>query len=411
MTEQVSLSIERIGARGDGVAAGPDGAVYVPFALPGETWVRHGDGTFECVSQSAHRREAPCPYFTRCGGCVGQHMDRETYAAWKTGLVTEAFAHQGIAVEPHALWQADEGTRRRVVLTAISRGGVVELGFREAGSHALVNIDRCLVAEARIVSVFGVVRELVASLARGRSERFEARVAVLAADNGLDVVIVPEDKLALASNMRAVLAEVGTRAGLLRLTVAGQDVMQQGEPVLAMSGVDVIVPPGVFLQAVGTAEAYMADRVCEALKRAKSVADLFCGAGAFSFGLARRAKVFASDSDGEALAALEHAKRHAKGLKPIEVRRRDLFREPLSRGELNAFDGIVFDPPRAGAAAQAEAIAKSKVPVVAAVSCNPATLARDARTLIDGGYRLESVQPVDQFVYSAHVEVVAVFRR
>lgn len=410
MAEFRQLTINGLGGKGDGFAEHDDGRVFIPGALPGEVWRRTVDGTFALVTASAARAVPPCAHFGTCGGCIAQHMDDDLYVHWKTAQVTDAFALQGLAIEAKPLWRAGSGTRRRVTFSAEIRSGKALIGFRAAGSHDLVAIEMCPVAEPRIVAALPLLRDL-SQVAAAKGQMTEARISVLAADNGLDVAIDSDPVAPLDAATRQALANTALAGGVVRLTIDGHEVMQLGKPRLAMGGVDVEIPPGVFLQAFAAAEAFMAQQVVKALGRARAVADLFCGVGAFSFPIAARARVHACDSDPGALGALSHAMRHAKGLKPIEVRRRDLFREPLSRGELAAFDGVVFDPPRAGAIAQATALAKSKVPVVAAVSCHPATLARDARVLIDGGYRLESVQPIDQFVYSSHVEVVAVFRR
>ena len=206
-------------------------------------------------------------------------------------------------------------------------------------------------------------------------------------------------------------APLDQAAGILRLTVGRDEIFQLDQPIIDIGGIQVPVPEGAFLQAVPQAEAFMASRVVDAVTRARTVADLFAGIGTLTFPIADRARVSAYDSDADGLAALAYAARHSSGLKPVTVRRRDLFREPLSRGELNAFDAVIFDPPRAGAAAQAKALARSRVGVVVAVSCNPATLARDARTLSGGGYQLVALDLVDQFLYSAHLEAVAVFKR
>ena len=238
----------------------------------------------------------------------------------------------------------------------------------------------------------------------------ETRVHVVLADNGLDADVTGVS-VELTAGARQELARLAVLGDILRLRVGGEEIYQREQPVLRVGGVDVRLPANVFLQAVAEAEAFLAAAVVKGLGRARSVADLFSGLGTFTLPLATRARVLAADYQSEAVEALQHAVRHAKGLKPVECLRRDLFREPLSRGELNVFDGVVFDPPRAGAAAQCQSLAKSKVPVVVAVSCNPATLARDLRTLIDGGYILERVTPVDQFLYSAHIEAVAVLRR
>ena len=422
MDERLVLNIEHLGSQGVGVAQAPGGAggdapIYVPFALPGEAWAKQPDGRFERVSVAPDRVQPACAHFGECGGCIAQHMSETLYADWKVGLIRQAFAHHGIEHTIAPLWKAAAGSRRRIVLSAQLRAQRVRLGFRASSSHVIVEIGECTIAVPTIVKALPLLTDLLRVVASGMpasalagAAPAEARVHVLAAENGLDVVIevVGCSPSAAQRQEMARLADLG---GLLRLRLGVSEIFQRGAPVLLIDGVQVPVAADGFVQAVAGAEVHMARLATKALGRAKRIADLFSGLGAFTLPLAKRARVLAVDSDGDAVASLDQAVRHTQGRKPVDVLRRDLFREPLSRGELNAFDGVVFDPPRAGAAAQSEALAKSKVPVVVAVSCNPATLARDLRTLLDGGYRLVSVNPVDQFLYSAHVEVVAVLRR
>lgn len=406
------LAITRLGARGDGIAETQAGRVFVPFALPGETWRQAWDDSFERVGPPAPaRREPPCPHFGVCGGCLAQHMDAETYSAWKRQIAIDAFAHQGIAIEPRSLWQAPEASRRRVTLTA-HRGndGVLRLGYRQAASHDFCAIESCLIADPRITAGLDALAGLADIVSKAMKKPNDLRVAVVAASNGLAVAI-DADGRSLGANKRRALAEQAENAAIIRLTVGHDEIIQSDRPTIEVGAISVPVPEGAFLQAVPAAEAHMAALVVDGVGRAKSVADLFAGLGTLALPLAARARVSAYDSDADALAALEHAVRHASGLKPVDVRRRDLYREPLSRGELNAFNAVVFDPPRAGASAQAEALARSKVPVVVAVSCNPATLARDVRTLLDGGYQLTTLDLIDQFLFSSHLEAVAVLRR
>ena len=408
---EAPVLIERIGARGDGVAETPAGRIFVPYALPGETWAwTAAEGWQRSGAASPDRRAAPCPHFGSCGGCVAQHMNAETYRAWKQQIAVDAFAHQGLEIETPTLWQAPEASRRRVTFAAVRIGGRIRLGYREAGSHALCAIETCLIADQRITNRLDDLAALVDIIAGAGAKLDDMRIGVVAAANGL-AVAVDADGRRLGPGERAALAKGAEAAGILRLTIGRDEIVQLDQPVIDIGGARVPVPDAAFLQAVPAAEAFMASRVVDAVARAKRVADLFAGLGTLTLPLAARARVAAFDSDPEALAALEHATRHASGLKPVEIRRRDLFREPLSRGELNAFDAVVFDPPRAGAAAQAKALARSTVGTVVAVSCNPATLARDARTLVDGGYRLVAIDLVDQFLYSPHLEAVAVFKK
>lgn len=405
-----TFAIVGLGAQGDGIAGGDAEATFIANALPGERWRRAPDGTFERLSAAPDRVEAPCPQFGVCGGCVAQHMSDALYTEWKTDQVRQALAHQGIDCDIGPLWRAAPGSRRRVVLSADVAGGRVRLGFRAARSHELVEISTCTIAAAEIVQALPGLRDVVAEVNRAGCFTEATRLHVLRADNGIDV-LVDGVQGRLSAAARAALAAIAADGGLLRLRIGEDEIYQSAQPILQVAGADLRVPAGVFVQAVGAAEAVMAQIATKALGRAKRVADLFGGLGTFALPIARRAHVVAVDNQPDAVATLAEAVRHVQGLKPIESLRRDLFREPLSRNELNQFDGVVFDPPRAGALAQSQALAKSKVPCLVAVSCNPATLARDLRCLIDGGYALKAVTPIDQFLYSAHIEAVAVLRR
>lgn len=407
------LTIARLGAQGDGIAETPAGPLYVPFALPGET-VRatvEGDrGRLSEIVVASPERIAPvCRHFTACGGCVAQHMAPAAYAAWKTEQVVAAFRGHGLDVVLQPLVSVGLGARRRVTLAAErTLEGGVRMGFHAAGTHDIVDLAECPVTASRIVAALGGLRQLVEPLLPRRDA---VRVAVTACDNGLDVDVGGVSR-ELKPDLRARLASEASAIGLVRLSVEGDPVVAMAPPRVACAGVDVTPAPGAFLQAAAAAEARMAELIVAALpKRRKHVADLFCGLGAFSFALARQSAVAAYDGDAAAIASLQEAQRHVQGSKPITAKVRDLFREPLSRKELEAFDAVVLDPPRAGARDQCEMLAKSKVGTVVAVSCNPATLARDVRCLVDGGYKLAELTPVDQFLFSAHIEAVAVLRR
>ena len=397
----------RLGAQGDGVAATGREPLFVPFALPGEQW-RVAEGGVERLTDSPERRQPVCRHFGRCGGCSAQHMSDRLYGEWKRDIVSEAFRHRGIDAEVGALRRVGPRSRRRAFLGVARQAGGVVIGFREQGRHTLVDLEECPVLDPRIVIAIGALKEM-ARLAMPGGEG--GRLVVTRLDHGLDVSFDNGLK-GLTPEARAELAALAQAAGLVRLTVGGEPIMLGGAPTVTIAGVAVEAGPGVFLQAVPEAEALLIDLVLNAIPRkARKIADLFSGLGTFTFALARQAPVAAFDGDKRAVGALIAAAKRAQGLKPIEARVRDLFREPLSARELDLFDAIVFDPPRAGAAAQAERIAKSKVALVVAVSCNPATLARDAKTLIDGGLRMGPVTPIDQFLFSAHVEAVTVFQR
>ena len=400
------MDIVRLGAQGDGIAETPAGPLYVPFALPGERVRTSGEGLPQLLSPpSGDRRDPICRHFGSCGGCVAQHMGEDLYARWKRAIVVEAFRQRGLEPEVAALVPVSAASRRRAVFTAKRAGSKIVLGYHGRRSHELFDLEECPVLRPEIVAQLAALRA-IAGLATGG----EVRLTVLATPAGLDVAIEAERG---AFNAKATAQPTRTAAEhrLARVSVNGETVLERAAPSLALGGTEVIPPPGAFVQAAAEAEAAMAALVAAAAGKARRVADLFCGAGTFTFPLARTARVLAIDGDKAAITALSAAARRVQGLKPIETKVRDLFQTPLSARELEGLDAVIFDPPRAGAAAQAEQLARSRVPVVAAVSCNPATLARDARTLVDGGYRLRAVTPVDQFLFSAHVEAVAVFER
>ena len=409
MSDERELLIARLGAQGDGVAETTGAPVFVPFALPGERVIADVDGArgrlLRVLQPSPERIEPVCRHFGTCGGCVVQHMSANVYRAWKRDLVVSAFAARGLDVTVGDLVEPG-GKRRRAVLSAERSDNGVAIGFHEAQSHALVAITECPVLDPKIVAAIPALKTLIAPLI----SKLGARLIVTATKSGLDVLLDGIERK-LTPDVRSRLASEASALQLARLAIGNDVVVETLPPLLTFATADVVLSPGCFVQAVAEAESEMARRILVAVGKVKSVADLFCGVGAFTFPLAARAKVLAFDGNQPAIAALNAAAKKATGLKPITARVRDLFREPLSPLELNEHDAIVFDPPRAGAEAQAQRLARSKVKTVVAASCNPATLARDARHLVDGGYKIESVTPIDQFVYSAHVEVVAVFRR
>lgn len=408
MSDGQNIEITRLGAQGDGVAETADGPVYVPFALPGERWRLRDGAPPEQLSQSPDRKVPICRHFGSCGGCMSQHMSERLYGEWKQGIVADAFAHRGIVADIQPMRRVAPGSRRRAFLGVERRGRHVLIGFREEGQHRLVDMAECPVLDHSIVAALPQLREM-ARIAMPPEK--SGRLIVTRLDAGLDVAFDNGIKM-LSPEERARLAALADAARLVRLTVAGDLVVQRGRPALTIGGVAMEPPPSIFLQAVPQAETMLIDLVLAALpKKAKRVCDLFSGVGTFALPMASKVAVAAFDSDKRAIHTLDHAVKQTQGLKPVEATVRDLFREPLSARELDAFDCAVFDPPRAGGATQAERLAKSKVPVVIAVSCAPATLARDARTLIDGGYTMGPVTPIDQFLFSPHIEAIVVFRK
>lgn len=397
MTE---IIIQSMGQHGDGIAEVGGERVFVPFTLPGERVeiAREGErGTLlRILEPSAERAEPISPYFGACGGCSLQHMNRASYAAFKRGLVVTALAHAGVEVEVAPLVDATGVGRRRATLHVRKAGA----GYMRAKSHEVLDIDACPILVPTLSRLAPKIARALQPIAGDCDASFTLT------DTGIDLSVKSERKL-----KPVVLSEFARTHRLARLTFNGDPVYMAQPPAIRMGKAMVEIPPGSFLQATAAAEETLARLVAEGVGKVKSVADLFSGVGPFALRLAEGARVYAADSDRQGIAALVKAFNHVQGLKPIEARMRDLFRDPLAPIELNPFDAVVFDPPRAGAEAQAKELARSKVKTVVAVSCEPKTFARDAAILIEGGYRLESVTPVDQFAWSTHVEVVGVFRR
>ncbi len=406
--------IARLGSRGDGIADTPAGALYVPYALPGETievdpWPGHPDRRhlIKVDSASPDRIAAICPHFGVCGGCALQHLATARYRTWKRALVTGALAAAGLEAAVDDLIDAHGEGRRRAVFHA-RRGGrdVLEVGFAALKAHHVVAIDRCPILAPGLDGAIETAWAIAEALAGARKP---LDIQVTATDAGLDVDVRGSGPL--PSARVAELAQIAERRRLARLTRHGEILAQRVPPTLRIGRAQVVLPPGAFLQATAAGETALARLVAAHCQDARSVADLFCGVGPFALRLAERIRVTAADNDADAVAALRCAAAGAQGLKPIEALARDLFRRPLVPAELKGFEAVVFDPPRQGADAQARELAASVVPTIVAVSCNPATFARDARILVDGGYRLMRLTPVDQFLYSAHVELVAQFQR
>jgi 23S rRNA (uracil1939-C5)-methyltransferase len=408
------LTIIDLGHRGDGVAEGDGGPLYVPYTLPGETVevegvTGHPDRRhlLRVEHASAERVQPVCPHFGECGGCAMQHWRPDRYGDWKRETLVRALEHAGLAVPVGDLIDAHGEGRRRATFHARRTGhDILAVGYMAARAHRIVAIDRCPILSRSMEGAIKAAWSVAEAL--GPTTK-PLDIQVTASDAGLDVDV--RGSGSLSSRATAALARVADMHRLARLTRHRELVVQRAVPTLRIGKATVALPPGVFLQATAAGEATLARLVTEYVGDAKSVADLFCGLGPFALRLAETARVRAADSDAPAVAALRQAVANTSGLKPLEADARDLFRRPLVPEELKRIEAVVFDPPRQGAEAQARQLAASAVPLVVAVSCNAATFARDARILVDGGYRLDAVTPVDQFRYSPHVEIVARFVR
>jgi 23S rRNA (uracil1939-C5)-methyltransferase len=404
------LVIDYIGHRGDGIADGPDGPLYVPGTLPGEAIevediAGHPDRRqlLRIDTPSAERIAPICPHFGVCGGCAVQHWRSEHYRAWKRDLVVAALRQVDIEAQIADLIDAHGDGRRRAVFHA-RRGthDVLEVGFSAARAHHVVAINRCPVLAPSLDGALKAAWAIAEALGPAAKP---LDIQVTATDSGLDIDVRGSGPL--TARLNTALARVAEVQGLARLTRHRELVAQQRPPTLRIGKATVLLPAATFLQATAAGEAALARLVLDFCAGAGAVADLFAGVGPFALRLGEGARVLALDDDEAAVGALKRAATTTASLKPVEAERRDLFRRPLAMEELEDFDAVVFDPPRQGAQAQSRALAASGVPVIVAVSCNPGTFARDMRVLIDGGYRPTMVTPVDQFRYSAHVEIVA----
>jgi 23S rRNA (uracil1939-C5)-methyltransferase len=407
------LVIERLGHRGEGIARSDQGLVFVPFALPGETVIAEIEGErgrlVDIVEASPERVEPFCRFFGRCGGCVAQTLAPDAYARWKRGLVETALRNAGLELEVAPLVDAHGAGRRRVTFHARSEGGAVRLGFMQARSHEIVEIDCCPLLDPGLARAPAVAEALARALAAGGKP---LDVAITLTTGGLDVDL--RGAGALKESETLALLDLAERHDLARLANHGRLVALRRSPAVAVGELLVIPPSGAFLQATAQGEAEIASRIEAAIGvGAARIADLFCGVGAFALRLAARTQVTAVDCDAAAIEALDKAARAA--LRPIAATTRDLFRSPLVAEELARFDALVFDPPRAGAPAQAREmareIARSRVRRVVAVSCDAQSFARDAAILREGGFVAGVGTPIDQFRHSPHVEIVAAFER
>lgn len=399
--------IDHLGRAGDGVCLKGDQKHFIPFALPGESgsfnessfWVVDGDA-------SSHRIDPFCPYFKRCGGCVAQHMDEGLYRNWKTEGVRRALEQAKLPPDIHDFIDAHGAGRRRVTLHARWHEGVYHVGFMRAKSHDLVEIDTCPVLVPALVHAPQIARDLCKAMVNCRKP---LDIMMTATQGGLDVDIRGMGDI--SDRVRQNLIFQTQQLDLARLSIHGELILEQRSPFIQIGSHKVTPPASGFMQATDTGERALLELVEQACSKVKSVVDLFAGFGPFTLHLAQNRHVHAVESFQPAVQALDKALRQAKGLKPVTYELRDLMRRPLLEPELNKFDVVLLDPPRAGAEAQVQRLAKSKVPLVISVSCDAGTFARDTAILVSGGYHLERVTLVDQFKYSAHIEIVGILKK
>jgi 23S rRNA (uracil1939-C5)-methyltransferase len=406
----VRLTIDRLGHHGDGIAMGEYGPIYVPGCLPGEEvegdLVKDTLTNVRIVTPSANRVKQPCAHARTCGGCLIQHVSDEFVAEWKQGIVVGALAAQGVSAKFRPITISPARSRRRATLSARKTKGGVQMGFHARGSDTLVSVPNCQLLHPDLIAAFPALEMLVKL---GGSRTAEVQLTVTRSLAGADVAVTGGKPLDAALQME--MARLCEAHKIARLTWNGETVAMRAAPVQRFGRALVVPPPGAFLQATAEGETALLQAVALAIGSARKVVDLFAGSGTFSIPLAERAEVHAVEGEATMIAALEKGARMAEGLKRLATEVRDLFRRPLEPDEFKGVEAVVIDPPRAGAEAQVAVLAKTAVPVIAYVSCNPATFARDARVLVEAGYQLDWVQVVDQFRWSSHVELAARFSR
>lgn len=410
----VPLTINEIGAKGDGVATHDGEAVYVPKTAPGdviEAAIKGGRGIVQkIVTRSPVRAHPPCPYFDKCGGCSLQHVTPEFYREWKIAKVKTALARAG--VEPEVWGEPvflPAATRRRTTMTAIRTNSGVTLGYNEGRSHNVLNIERCLVLGPELEEKMQALRPF---LPRLMGDAKNCDITLQYAGGGFDLVLTGrlQKRGRFSFEQDEAFGELAEKLDIARISYREKDfrppeiILARALIVKKFGELSVALPPGTFLQASEEGEQALTALVMNYAQGGTKFLDLFSGCGTFSGPLLALGPVTSIDGDAPATYALAQTKHPG-----LSATRRDLFKNPLKESELGAFDTIVFDPPRAGAAAQTAFLASSETRRIIGVSCNPASFARDAKTLTDGGYTLASLTLVDQFVWSAHVEIAGLF--
>lgn len=399
------VTIQRLGHLGDGIADGP---VYASRVLPGEIIDGDRDGDRiarpKIITPSEHRVSAPCRHYKSCGGCALQHASDGFVSDWKADVVRQALAAQGVDAPIRNVITSLPRSRRRATFSGrrLKSGPVV--GFHAPGSDAVTAVPDCHLLTSELIAGIPACDALVSALG---SRKGEMRFEVTASDSGLDVHVI--GGRTLVRDDWEPLARLAGDHGLARLSVDGDIVVEHRPPTLGFDGITVAPPAGAFLQATDTGEKALRDGVLQAVTGASRIVDLFAGCGTFALPLARMAEVRAVEGERSLTAAMDDAWRKAAGLKTLTTETRDLFRRPLLPDEIERFDAVVIDPPRAGADAQTRAIADAKPAQIAFVSCNPTTFARDAKILTDAGYSLDWIDVVDQFRWATHVELVTGF--
>ncbi len=403
----MQLEIRRLGHLGDGIADGP---VFVPRTLPGEVVSGEVSGqrmlSPSIVTPSPNRVSPPCRHYRACGGCSLQHASDKFVTQWKVDVVQAALAAHGLEVKIRNISTSPPRSRRRATFSGRRLKSGPIIGFHAPGSGAVSAVPDCRLLRPELIGAAEACKDFVEQLG---TRKGEMRFALSHTEAGVDVN-VEGGRVATGADI-AKLASLASGHGLARLSLAGETIATFKTPSQRFQGIEVAPPPGAFLQATAEGETALTEAVLSVFEGAGSVADLFSGCGTFALPLAKTNEVHAVEAEASLLAALDAGWRGAKGLKRVSSEARDLFRRPLLPDELSCFDGVVIDPPRAGAEAQMREFASGRVAQVVSISCNPVTFARDAAILVGAGYQIEWLDMVDQFLWSPHIELVALFQK
>ncbi len=406
----MTLTIDRLSLLADGVAHGPEGTVHVAMALPGETVegrVENGRiAAPRIVTPSADRVKPACPHFRSCGGCVLQHASDGFVARWKAEVVTNALMQRGLTAQVRRVETSPPQSRRRATLSGRRTKKGTLVGFHARGSDTVIEIPDCRILRPELLALVPALHE---ATALGASRKGELAFALTLSDTGVE--LAARGGKGIDPTLFQALADLAHRHDLARLSWEGETVAERRPAMQVFGAARVAPPPGAFLQATAAGEAALQAFVGAAIGPASRVADLFAGCGTFALPLAALAEVHAVEGEAAMLEALDRGWRAASGLKRVTHETRDLFRRPLLPDEIDRFDAVVIDPPRAGAEAQVAEIAASGLKRLVYVSCNPVTFARDAQRLTEAGFALEDLIVVDQFRWSAHIELAAQFGR
>ena len=406
----MTFTIKHLSVQGDGISDGPDGPIYIPFTMPGEVVDGEVVGNRlprpKILEPSSDRVKAPCSHFKSCGGCALQQASDQFLAEWKAEVVRNALTAQGLDCTIRPTITSPANTPRRATFAASRTKKGVLIGFHGRASGTVVEIPNCKLLHPDIMAAMPAMEALTKI---GASRKAVISIAITQSDAGADISIM--DAKEAGGPLLSELGSLVEKFTLARLSWNGEPVATRVPPVQNFDGIQITPPPGAFLQATETGQVALTEAVKLAVGTAKHVLDLFAGCGTFSLPLARQSQVLAMEGEADLLSALDLSWRNATGLKTVQTEKRDLFRNPVIVEDLKHFDAVVIDPPRAGAKSQCEEMAKSGVPVIAFVSCNPVTFARDAKILAGGGYNIEWIQVVDQFRWSSHVELVARFSK